>query len=76
MECPCETCLVRPTCGGKMCEKGYLIIEYARECPMADKYLDKEKCLGRDYYDRIYSICHIFDVDKNFVWHASSVWNI
>ena len=75
IECPCEVCLVRATCGNKMCEKGHLIIAYARECPMADKYLDNvyKRKMESDYYTRIYKMCHIFGVKKNFVWHASSV---
>lgn len=73
VECPCENCLVRVPCRHKMCRNGYLIIQEIRDCYLADIYLDKFKCGHHEYYDRIYKICSIFDVGKQFVWHHCEV---
>ncbi len=76
MECPCDLCLTRSMCGDKVCKNGYLVIEWVRKCPMANKYLNsihERKLRGRYYYTKIYDICNVFKVHRNFVWHASSV---
>jgi len=74
MENPCESCLVRVTCGRKMCKGGYLIIEYVTKCPYAKKYLDKNAVDHPiKYYHRIYDVCKSFGIEDSFLWHASSI---
>lgn len=73
METPCEICLVRATCGNKICVDGWLIIEFVKKCPFVAKYLNKEEVDHQEYYKRIYKICDVFNAGNKFIWYSNSI---
>jgi hypothetical protein len=82
MDCPCETCLVRPVCGNRLIQKTHpnqfpcLIVEYAEECPYILDYFGINSSGHIDHdYDKIYKLCRLFAAHKgfHFVWKANQL---
>jgi hypothetical protein len=79
MDCPCETCLVRPVCGNELVQKTKwnkypcLIVEYAEKCPYILDYFGVNSARNIDHdYIKIYKLCRLFGAyeGRYFVWKA------
>jgi hypothetical protein len=83
-KCPCDECLVRPTCGNRLVRRGpqnrsiikYLIVEYAEKCPYIQEYFGHHPD-GRiiHCHKKINHMCKLFGATngKYFVWSANSI---
>jgi hypothetical protein len=82
MDCPCEICLVRSICGSRLIQKskhtnfGYLILEYAEECPLILDYFGINSAGRIDHdFDKIYKLCKVFGAQDEtyFLWRANEI---
>lgn len=88
-ECPCETCITRPTCGRKLIRVNerkffppntkvckYLVVEFAEQCPQIREYFGSRPNGNLEHrYEKIYAICKIFGATEGtaFVWFANEL---